>query len=201
MQQDGTGDPQDGRNKTGAPSSSGGLEFVLVDQPTKRATGDVRRRVRSHVTRLQHQKTREKEIINHSGAARPFIPYASLTERPSAEVAKAGKSAGVRKGKSAATAQDRAATSSKRRNDRAQRTRSSKKEQEESEERALVKGGGKFWEDFSMLASSTLGVAFSRGTMSFRTFALDDSSNTVGMSLDALGLDLASVLVRPGSSS
>ena len=40
-----------------------------------------------------------------------------------------------------------------------------------------------------------LGIAFSRGTMSFCTFALDDRSNMVGAILDALDLDCASVMV------
>lgn len=192
MQQDGT------RERKGSDeTSSSGLEFVLVDQPTKRATGDVRRRVRSHVTKLQHQRTREKEIINHSGAARPFIPYASLAERPRADAAKSGKPAGVKKAKSNAIAAERPAALAKRRNDKFLKAKPSKKQPlEESEDQTLVKGGENYWKGFGLLGNSSLGTAFSRGTMSFRTFALDDSTNTVGTSLEALGLDLSSVLVR-----
>lgn len=43
--------------------------------------------------------------------------------------------------------------------------------------------------------NTRLGQSFSRGTMAFRTFALDDTTNIIGQSLDFLELDVAVVLV------
>ena len=168
--------------------NSGGLEFVLVEQPTKRASGDVRRRVRSHVTRLQHQRTREREtLVGHSNATRPFISYSNQSVKQSATPAKLGKVAKVKKEKDAASSSKRRHTNVVIRVPRKGGLGGT----------ALTRPGPRYWANFEMLPKSDLGIAFSRGTMSFKTFALDDATNTVGMSLEALGLDVASVLVRP----
>lgn len=174
-----------------------GLEFVLVEQPTRRASGDVRRRVRSHVTKLQHQRTREKETVSHTNAARPFISYSSqdVDRRKgsvkSGKVAKAKKASvsAVKKGAAAKTA-----LAESRHENAVQIRRPQRQESEDDIE--VVPARQQYQPDFDKFAKSDIGIAFSRGTMSFRTFALDDSTNTIGTSLEALGLDVASVLVR-----
>lgn len=180
------------------PAKDADLEFVLVEQPTQRASGDVRRRVRSHVTKLQHQRTREKELVSHTAASRPFIAYSSQNVKPKAASAKPARVAKAKKSKTAANEQRTTGqASSKGRRGTILQIRSPKRserdEPPDGDDAAVV--GRRYWKDFDSLAKSDLGIAFSRGTMSFRTFALDDSTNTVGMSLEALGLDLASVLV------
>lgn len=197
MQSDGKDDDSSGKPR------DAGLEFVLVEHPTKRASGDVRKRVRSHVTKLQHQRNREKEIESHTTTTRPFIPYSSHQIKQRTSPKKSAKAAKVRKPKTIASDQAGVAQRTLARHglfDAAQ-IRSPKKagdEEDDVKELPLAQ----YWTDFGPISRSELGVAFSRGTMSFRTFALDDSTNTIGSSLEALGLDVASVLVSyPGCPS
>lgn len=201
MQQSGADDPSASSSTSNAPApGSGSLEFVLVDQPTKRASGDVRRRVRSHVTKLQHQRNREREIDFHTTSSRPFISYSSESAKQRSAPKKSGKVTKAKKPKVSVVPQDAAEKAAlKRQHGNLLQIRSLKKEESDEDEK-LAQAAAPYGTHCDKLTLSDLGVAFSRGTMSFRTFALDDSTNTVGASLEALGLDVASVLVRPATS-
>lgn len=182
------------KDDTQKPQSA--LEFVLVDEPTKRATGDARRRVRSHVTKLQHQRARENQTISHPRASLPFIPYSGEKAKPRRDQSKAktGPQAKVTKAKAAPAARHAVKPASKRRHEH--ETKGEAHERENVDEEVVRQTPpAPFWTSWRGLET-----AFSKGTMSFRTFALDDSTNTVGMTLEALGLDLASVLVRHPTS-
>lgn len=185
--------------RTGATESSGakasptGLEFVLVEQPTKRASGDVRKRVRSHVTKMQHQRSREREVDSHTNILRPFVEYSSQSVKQRSAPKATGKVAKAKKSKGS-TGEQYATTKThaRRRHQNVLQIRSPKSPESDN---TAVAPTRRYGLDFDLLSKSDLGTAFSRGTMSFRTFALDDTTNTVGASLEALGLDVASVLV------
>lgn len=131
------------------------LEFVVFD-PSDSKSAKNRRQIRSHVTKTQHRRAREKH--GNKSFVRAFVG-ADHDGRN-----KVKWQHEVTRGNAA--------------------LEESAVDVEYQDEEAVA------------LPVSPLIKSFSRGNMSFRTFALDDPENDIGVALSHLNYDVASILVR-----
>lgn len=156
------------------PPQTGNTSFTfLAVEPQNerpRMSAGVRKQMKSHLTLLQHKRTRQERAQKISGWLK-----STLGRREEANVGTEAEGCVkvTRAGKSLAVQNDVDAESAEMITTRLS----------QSAERMLWK-----------LPTGTLEQSFSRGTMAFRTFALNDPANVVGASLSRLQLDVSSVL-------
>lgn len=163
------------RNATEKPSNNAEFQFVVMQGPRDALQHKTRKQIRSHVTKVQHQRTREKLRNNQAR---------SLTSGAASKVT------GTVDSKDASTLV---------------------KKEDETDVAPEYEGNATKLEQYpktslpSFAAEPPVSLtiphsasfeALSRGVMAFRTFALQDTTNTISKSLGTLGLELSSVMVR-----
>lgn len=175
------------------------FNFVVLENPSDALQQKTRKQVRSHVTRVQHRRARDERSnattpsahaapLGSSSISRsvsllalttvPQLAAPSPTDEPTNELTYASPDVQLREAYLDSMSDYYGQSSEERRRRRL--------EAQDARSTAL---------DVFRLPDSALGDSLSRGEMSFRTFALDDTTNTIGQSLNALGLDLASIMV------
>lgn len=177
--------------------NNNGLQFVSVETPWKsRATPrHIRRQVRSHVTRLQHRRARERPTRLREG------PTTSLRTGVKLSTGRAEVVSGVdggRQGAAAGTDQLVEAPSCMPRSE-ALVQRPEENATAADEPISESSNGRRTTHEIPVertLSRSKSSDAFSQPILSLRTSALDDSFDIVGESLDKLVLNTSSVLVR-----
>jgi hypothetical protein len=167
-------------------SSSSALEtrdgpafrFVNIERPGDATNERVRRQVRSHVSRLQHRQNRERQFQQ---AAQSKAHRLEAGASSSLESSEDGHSTAV--------------TPADARNVTASWTRHSTTESDTtSEESADHQQAFTAQPPLIALPSSALEKSFSRGSLSFRTIALNDPDNIIGKNIAELKLDLSSIM-------
>lgn len=161
-------------NDSQATNQDGGFHFVVMRGPRDSMQQKTRKQIRSHVTKVQHQRIRER--LQNSNATSTTAGAVSSTDH---SVSTRRSAAIAKKGEDLVTAHENVEDATK-----------IDHQQESTHPLWALENSNRF-----AIASSELLEAFSRGTMSFRTFALQDSSNVVGKNLRELGLGLSSVMV------
>ena len=156
------------------------LKFVVSQHPSDKHR--FRREIRSHVTSLQHDERRQTMRTKRRARAMQACEMGgSGTARPIQKKKKKKEHEKRREGEehgnpgNSVTREDSMDRGELEADDYPQSVASS---------------------CMSMTASSTSARAFSVGTMAFRTFALDDTANDMGVALSNIGTDASSILVR-----
>lgn len=165
----------------GTSKSQPRLKFVVSQHPNDRHR--FRREIRSHVTSLQHDERRQTMRTKRrvrAIQAREIV--GSETARP---------------------IQEKKKEQEKQREAEGHGNLGSSVARENSMDQGEL-GADDYQQSvasscMSMTATSTSARAFSVGTMAFRTFALDDSGNDMGVALSNIGIDASSILVRQKS--
>lgn len=189
---------QDGGDGDGEASSSGrSFEFLPVERPTTRtraASSAALKRVRSHVAKVQHQRQREKIIAQRRKTATE--PDARPKHPPNSPRFRAGRSCVVNEVSSAPLLPLAQHTSLQSpfhvalESDELEAARDGAATVYEERSHTLA------WNELTKLMLGGPATSFQEGKMSFRTFALDDPTNTVGTCMNELGFDVSSTLVR-----
>lgn len=179
--------------------------FVFIEHPQDTKDARFKRQVRTHVTRAQHRKTRERtrQAIREQIAAGPNTdarhgpPQEGLVPPWRLQQESVGESSSAMNTRNTSEIQSHFQQAQPNTvNSTASRGVRSFAERLAS---GMLDSGNTSLEDALVHPGSNLGKSFSRGVMAFRTFALNDATNVVGVSLSQLELDVAIVLVSSRS--
>lgn len=144
-----------------------------------RLSAGVRKQMKSHLTILQHKRVRQEKAARISGWL-----TSSLGRQKEANVeAKAKEEVAGRSSPCVRVPRVEQGWALSEREDEVELAEASSKRR--------MKSSTFVWQ----LPTGVLEQSFSRGSMAFRTFALDDPSNVIGSSLSRIQLDISSVLV------
>lgn len=168
------------------------FKFVSYSDPKDVQSGKVRKQVRSHVSKWQHSQTRAK--LREAAQSTDTITDADVDKntgqgRKESEVnpAIAQKLTGIPVEQWSSLALDnchsRQADSDTRGNNS-----TTENSYDQDAETTLISP------EAYKLVGNDLTKAFSQGAMSFKTIALQDSNNIIGLSLKEMHLDLSSVM-------
>lgn len=167
------------------------FQFVNLEHPGHGTDSHVHRQVRSHVSRLQHRQNRENKRnrerqshpVSHSRSVAADTESASSSSIDSSEDGRVSSTA---------------PTNVRNRTDSWLRhSTESDSTPDESAENKLISTcptGLPVLPSVLTSPTSALERAFSRGSLAFRTFSLNDPDNIVGRNVPELGLDLSSIL-------
>ena len=144
--------------------------------PSDSKSAKNRRQIRSHVTKTQHRRAREKH------GNKPFVRAFVGADHDGRNKVKWQHEVARKEGTVHEEAAAKSSSSGPVRGNAA--LEESAVDVEYEDEGAVA------------LPVSPLIKSFSRGNMSFRTFALDDPENDIGVALSHLNYDVASILVR-----
>lgn len=167
-------------SKNSKPKSS--FTFLTVEPQNEherpRLSAGVRKQMKSHLTLLQHKRTRQEKAAKISGWL-----TSSLGRQRDVDVDIKGDN----------TAQSFPGM----RVPRLERKQvlAAKSEDKSGSVEILLKREKTSSPVMLQLPSGVLEQSFSRGSMAFRTFALNDSANVIGSSLSRLQFDVSSVMV------
>jgi hypothetical protein len=161
------------------------FKFVNYERPGDATNERVRRQVRSHVSRLQHRQNRERQF--HQIAQ-------SKVQR-----LEAGASSGLGSSEDGLTtavapADVRNATASWNRHSTAESDTTSEEATDHQQVFIPASRPAVAQPPLVALPSSALERSFSRGSLAFRTIALNDPENIMGRNIAELKLDLSSIM-------
>ena len=173
------------------------LQWINLTQPDEAKGQQYQRKVRAHVTRLQHRQTRDRNRrdallkASSSGTSTPVdkTPESSRETSTSAIV-----HLGSEVSAAASSAPDFSTPNT---------AHITSKDEDEDDKQIIVRSSATSSAAALIVSESDawrhpdsdLAVSFSRGEAAYRTFALDDADNIVGRTVNGLELDFSSVMV------
>lgn len=165
------------------------FKFIHYTSPADAPNGKVRKQVRSHVSKWQHSQSRAR--LHDAIHSKHLSVDAGIDDAPELPCSASESSTpDLRVGAFAARwSTPGSADGDMQRDDSNTRDRHTRHNIHESDTEATL-----FSPEACKIASSGLTQAFSQGVMAFRTIAIQDSQNIIGLSLNDMQLELSSVM-------